>query len=253
MAEKIITSRKVSFIGWIIFSLFGLCVSPAIAGKPQFANKYDALWYKINWHDIYVRQVTGCPTLKINGYWPFMKLGKTPNWHDNDKRWASYEKAGDRGAKDGKKAAATYIKKNGIENYCQHLVKKYGPESTIIYAIKSVSLEEKAGLRDTNLSGCKTINDTVFFNWTCDLDPDAYPEICEAKKKKLVKKLSCRAGLRVLKDKLELTGKKHDEVWHKEFTGLKSSGPFFQIQDQAGDLFWVSEFDWEYATERVKK
>ena len=224
----------------------------ALAGEPKFKNKYDATYYKIIYHDTFIRQVKNCPTLKINGSWPFLKLGKAPNYPDNDPRWASYERAGDIADRDAKAKRKAFIAKNGIKNYCQHLANTYGPDSNILHAIRSVSLEEKAGLEYRPLKGCIHVPVFVEYAWPCDLTPEAKPKECEATKRRHEARGICRANFGVLTNGLKPTGKTHDRVWHKKFTGLKSSGPFIEVKDKEGALWWIKQFDWEYATEKVK-
>lgn len=224
--------------------------SQAVLAGPK--SKSDQMAYDYEFHSSFIRQIKECPSLKMNGLFPFYKKGVFPDYEDNDPRLKSWHAAVESGVKEGIEAANRFIKNSGMKLYCKHIFKSYGPASTIAFAVREVSKEEKKGLKYFPLAGCKKITSITFQNWPCDKDPRAEPEICEASKRVQIKNGYCRTDLGLVTDNLKATGKTHKDVWHEEFTGLKNSGPFVEVQDKAGNLWWIEKNDWYYANDKTK-
>lgn len=184
---------------------------------------------------------------------------KYPNhYSENDKRWNVFDALSNQGHKQGFAAAQNIIKNTSVENYCKHLIKKYGPSGEVIslrnfIVLRVVTKEEKVGLRNYDLLGCKTVLNNVFVRWPCDLEPAAQPKKCKESKATLLKNGDCIKTLRVISDELALTGKNHKLVMHRQFTGIKSSGPFVQVKANDGRVWWLDEYDWKAANQKKSK
>lgn len=107
--------------------------------------------------------------------------------------------------------------------------------------------EKNRPLRKWGFNGCKTVQAIVTHNWPCHPNPVAEPETCKAYKQRQLNDKQCRKGLEVKKDALTLTGRTHGLYFHKKFSGYKKSGPFVELKDKLGNLWWVMKFDWDYA------
>ncbi len=110
--------------------------------------------------------------------------------------------------------------------------------------------QQKIPYHKWKFNGCRSVEAIVYQNWPCHPSPAADPEGCKAGKQEQLENGICRASLELVKDELKPTGKSRGLFFHQKFSGYVRSGPFVELQDKAGNLWWVMQFDWFYANQK---
>ncbi len=110
---------------------------------------------------------------------------------------------------------------------------------------------KKGALADFKIPGCVDVDTTVFYTWSCPQHPASKPELCKEEKRMLESQGKCRANLAIVFDDLFETGKVHPQVFHRKYTGFKSSGPFTQLKDKQERLWWVQTYHWSTAKNKI--
>ena len=106
-------------------------------------------------------------------------------------------------------------------------------------------------LPDFEIPGCTDVTTTVFYTWSCPSHPGSKPEVCKAEKLSLEKTGKCRDNLAIVGDDLFATGKTNPTIYHRQYTGMQVSGPFTELKDSKGKLWWVQTYHWTTALKKI--